>query len=117
MKLYTLDTAARSHRQRLRTELARMQGNAVDSDRVPPSRLPQARLPQAARIAQIQLECRVSAARLLELHPNILKPCAVCGEPVHHGVELPDHLQEQQRTVLCASCVTAAAQVLHLKIK
>lgn len=112
MKLYTLDTAARSHRQRLRTELARMQSNAVDSDRLQPSRVP-----PSARIAQIQLECRVSAARLLELHPNILKPCAVCGEPVHHGVELPDHLQEQQRTVLCASCVTAAAQVLHLKIK
>jgi hypothetical protein len=107
MKIYTLDTAARSHRQRLRTELARMPSNAVDSDR----------LPQAARIAQIQLECRVSAARLLELHPNILKPCGVCGEAVHHGVELPDHLQEQQRTVLCASCITAAAQLLHLKIK
>lgn len=112
MKIYTLDTAARSHRQRLRTELVRMQSNAVSTDR-----LPQARLPQAARIAQIQRECRVSAARLLELHPNLLKPCGVCGEPVHHGVELPDHLQEPQRTVLCAGCVTAAAQMLHLKIR
>jgi hypothetical protein len=36
---------------------------------------------------------------------------------VHHGVEIADHLQESRHTVLCASCVTAAAQILHLKIK
>jgi len=102
MKPYTIDSAARAYRQRLRTELVRMQ---------------QAGPVDGRRIAQIQHESAVSAEHLVHLHPHIVKPCIHCGEPVHHGIEIADHLQESRHTVLCASCVTAAAQLLHLKIK
>jgi hypothetical protein len=102
MKLYTIDSAARAYRQRLRTELVRMQAaGQIDS----------------RRITQIQHESAISAEHLVHLHPHIVKPCIHCGEPVHHGVEIADHLQESRHTVLCASCVTAAAQLLHLKIR
>ena len=102
MKLYTLDSAARAYRQRLRTELVRMQSaGQIDTQ----------------RITQIQRESSVSAEHLVSVHPHIIKLCIHCGEPVHHGIEIADHKQESRHTVLCARCVTVAAQLLHLKVK